>query len=196
MKQFLLIIGLCLFFSYCENNTEVNNNSSFEDEVLPLVKEKRDKTEENRKPDFRIKEELGKPFGTFIKLKVEIYDGDSLHTKSGESTFLLKVLSVDDEKLTEPKIMEFHDKTGKFPADDFELNSYLRKIKNGEISKNELNENIETYVGSEYEVVGYETGEFSGLPYGGDYEFTLTPCGKEFYFRNYLVILADLKKIN
>lgn len=196
MKQLLLLVVLSVFFMYCERRTDTHSTIESEDEVFPLVKEKSNKTEEISQAVFTIKEKLGKPFGTFIKLKVEILDGDSLHTKSGESTFLYKVISVDDEVLTEPVIMEFEDKTGKFPANDTEMHIYLEKMKNKELSKHQLNANIEMYVGSEYVIVAYETGEFSGLPYGGNYEFTLTPCGKGFHFRNYLVVLADLTKEN
>lgn len=194
MRKIFLILGLSVFFVYCKHEVKLDNNTTFEEDVLPRVIEKRDNSKDERKPEFVIKEKLGKPFGTFIKLKVAIFDGDSLYTKSAQGNYLMRILSVDDKRLIQPLIMEFEDQSGKFPVGDSELQNYLLRMKNGELSKNEFNEKIDMYVGSEYEVVAYETGEFSGLPYGGDFEFSQTPQGKEFHFRNYLVILADLAK--
>ena len=41
---------------------------------------------------------LNVPFGTIVKLEVEIYDGDSLKMKEYQETYLLKINSVNDKQ--------------------------------------------------------------------------------------------------
>src|SRR2546425_536108 len=76
------------------------------------------------KPKYSIRERLNHPFGTILKLKVEIIDGEELNDKYHESDFLFRVKSIDSVPVSKKIIMEFRDETGKFPNGDFELYKY------------------------------------------------------------------------
>jgi hypothetical protein len=145
------------------------------------------------KPKYTIKEKLNYPFGSLLKMKVEIFDGDLLNDKIHEGSFLFKIKSVDSISLSNTILMEFRDETDKFPQDDFELYKYLYGKDIGEISSHESKKMRKEYVGREFNIVAYETGEFTGIPNG---YFKYQPVRQDvgFHFKNYLVVVADLTK--
>jgi hypothetical protein len=124
---------------------------------------------------YDVKEKLGYPFGTLLKMKVEIFDGNNLNDKYHQSSFLFRIKSIDSIALPETVIMEFKDETGKFSSD--------------------YNEKLKKYVGKEFTIVAYETGEFSGIPKG---YFKYQPVRQDFgfHFKNYLIVVADMTNAN
>lgn len=126
-------------------------------------------------PKYIVQEKLGHPFGTFLKMKVEIFDGNKLNDKYHQSSFLFRIKSVDSIVLSKVVIMEFKDETGKFSS---EYNGKLKK-----------------YVGKEFIIVAYETGEFTGIPNG---YFKYQPVRQDFgfHFKNYLIVVADITNVN
>jgi hypothetical protein len=140
-----------------------------------------------------IKERLTVPFGTVTKMNIEIVDGKELNDKGHQSSFLFRVRSVDSILLSEPVIIEFKDETGNFPGDEFELYKYLYGKKTGTISSKESEKMKKKYVGRQFNIVAYETGEFTGVP--GDY-FRYQPERQDygFHFMNYIIVIADLTK--
>jgi hypothetical protein len=137
----------------------------------------------------QVKARLGLAFGTLVKMKVEIVDGDKLNDKYHQSTFLFKVKSVDSIVLTQPITIEFKDETGKFPCDEFQLYKLIYGKETGEISQEESRELKKKYVGKEFEVVAYETGEFTGIP-DGYFKYQPVRQDMAFHFKTYLVIIG------
>ena len=63
--------------------------------------------------------------------------------------------------------MEFKDETDDyFPTQDFELYKYFYGIDTGVLSDQDVKKIKRKYVGQEFTVVGYESGEFFGSPVG------------------------------
>ncbi len=75
-----------------------------------------------------IKKNLDYPFGTLLKLKVEIVDGTDLKMKVFEGRYLVKITEVNGVSVAKPFIMEFVDDSGEFPTEDFSLYKKLYKI--------------------------------------------------------------------
>jgi hypothetical protein len=142
-----------------------------------------------------ITERFAYPFGTLLKMKVEILDGESLNDKIHESDFLFKIKSVDSISLRETVIMEFRDETGKFPDDEFKLYKYLYGKETGKLSSRASQKMKKEYVGNEYNIVAYETGEFTGIP-NGYFKYQPVMQGTAFHFKNYLVVIAVLPNAN
>ncbi|MFT3844158.1 MAG: hypothetical protein QM725_03835 [Lacibacter sp.] len=144
-------------------------------------------------PVASIKEKLNVPFGTIVKIKVEIVDGDTLRMKAYTRMFLFRVLSVGDKKLTTPAIIEFNDETGKFPNEMDGLYKYLYGKTSGSPSSKEEETMKKKYVGKVFEIIGYETGGFVGEPV--DY-YKYQP-GKQdwsFHFKNCLIVIGLANK--
>ena len=138
-------------------------------------------------------EKLNQPFGTILTLQVEIFDGDKLKDVFHQGTYLFKIKSVDSLLLTTPILMEFKDETDDyFPTQDFELYKYFYGIDTGVLSDQDVKKIKRKYVGQEFTVVGYESGEFFGSPVGlGKYQIiTSTP----FHFRHYFIVISDLSE--
>jgi hypothetical protein len=144
-------------------------------------------------PKQVIKARLTVPFGTLAKMSVEIVDGNELNEKGHQSSFLLRVKSIDNTPLSKPIIIEFKDETGNFPTDDFELYKHLYGKKTRTISSKETEKMKKKYVGRQFNIVAYETGGFTGIP--DDY-FKYQPVKQdyEFHFRHYIIVVADLTK--
>ena len=142
-----------------------------------------------------IKERLTVPFGKIVSMNIEIVDGDKLGDKVHQSSFLIKVNSVENLPLSKPFIFEFKHETGHFPSDEFELYKHLYGKKTGEISSKTSKEIKKHYVGKEFTIMGYESGEFTGIP---DNYFKYQPVRQDrgFFFNNYIIIVADLTKSN
>lgn len=145
------------------------------------------------RPNQAIKERLIVPFGTLVKMKAEIVDGAELNDKAHQASFLFSIKSVDSILLPKPILIEFKDETGNFPVDDFELYKYLYGKKTGTISSKESEKMKKKYAGKEFNIVGYETGEFTGIPDG---YFKYQPVRQDygFHFRHYIIVVADLTK--
>jgi hypothetical protein len=146
------------------------------------------------KPRQVIKEWLTVPFGTLVKMKVEIIDGEELNDKYHQSSFLFRIKSVDSILLPKSIIIDFKDETGKFPTDEFELYKYLYGKEIGKISPSGSKKMKKKYVGQEFTIVAYEAGEFGGVPDG---YFRYQPVRQDFgfYFRHYIIVVADLTKL-
>lgn len=144
-------------------------------------------------PVASIKEKLNVPFGTIVKMKVEIVDGDELRMKGYTGLFLFRVLSVSDKKLTKAAIIEFTDETGKFPNEMFGLYKYLYGKATGSLSSKEEEIMKKKYVGKVFEIIGYETGGFIGEPVDY-YKYQETKQNWSFHFRNYLIVIGLANK--
>lgn len=143
------------------------------------------------KQECVVKEQLSRPFGTLLNLTVEIMDGEELNDKSHQSSFLFKVTEVENLKLNIPIIIEFKDETGKFPDTDFGLYKLHTEKKAGVLSQDEIKKINKEYVGKKFKVVGYETGEFKGVP-DGYFKYQEVRQDYSFHFFNYLVVIADI----
>lgn len=137
-----------------------------------------------------VKEKLTVPFGTMVKMGIEIIDGDQLKMKGYQGRFLARVKSIDSVLLAESVVLEFKDETGKFPVNEFELHTQLYGRKTGVVSAQLSADMKKKYVAREFSVVAYETGEFTGVPDGyADYREIRQDYS--FHFRNYIIIVAD-----
>lgn len=142
---------------------------------------------------YTIKEKLGHPFGTILKMNVEIIDGESLNDKVHRSDFLFKIKSVDGKRIHENYILEFSDETGHFPNNDFKLYKYLYGKETGSLSGAEIDKMKKQYAGRTFDILAYETGEFTGIP-RGNYDCEIPRQGTGFYFKNYVIAVCDLSK--
>lgn len=148
---------------------------------------------------YIIKENLDFPFGTLVKLKVEIVDGSSLKLKALEGRFLIKIKEINDKVLKEPFTIEFVDESGDFPTENFALYKklYRKEVENG-LSLDKIKKIQKNYVGKTFIVLGYESGQFIGIPRESDYvaknvkSFQLIKQDVGFHFKNYIVIDSKL----
>lgn len=148
---------------------------------------------------YTIKENLDFPFGTLVKLKVEIIDGASLKLKSLDGRYLIKIKEVNDVTIKEPFTIEFIDESGDFPTENFALYKKLyRKEVENSLSSDQIKKMQKNYVGKIFIVLGYESGQFIGIPKESDYvaknvkTFQLIKQDVGFYFKNYIVIDSKL----
>jgi len=143
---------------------------------------------------------LGIPLGTMSKLEVEVYDGDNLHRKEYEGTYLLKVNSLDNKKINDTLLLRFTDETETLASDDFSLYQLIYQKKVGSLSSLQLEKMKKRYVGKKFTVMAYETGQFKGTPdkyfdykpviQGIPHVFATLP----FHFQHSLVIVSNLTK--
>ncbi|WBV52823.1 hypothetical protein [Chryseobacterium gambrini] len=147
-----------------------------------------------------IKENLDYPFGTLVKLKVEIVDGTDLKLKAMEGRYLINIIEVNDIPVDKPFIMEFIDDSGEFPTEDFSLYKKLYKIEaEHDFSLDDIKKMQKDYVGKTFIVLAYETGKFVGIPNESDYvrkKVNLPRLMRQdvsFQFKNYIVIDSKLK---
>lgn len=138
-----------------------------------------------------VKERLNYPFGTILKMDVEIFDGDELHLKGREGKYLFKIIRVEDSILNDPLLIPFEDETGLFPTDDFELYEHLNDKTTGSISSDEAAKMKLHYAGKRFRIAAYESGKFTGLPDGYN-EYLDERTGKNFHFENYLIVISKL----
>jgi len=144
----------------------------------------------NNKTNVQVRELLGYPFGTIVKLEVQIFDGEELNDKYHQSDFLFKVNSINDKLLPKPIIMDFKDETGKYPKDDFELYKQMYGTEIGIMDDSLARKIRANYFGRKHTIIAYESGEFSGIP---DEYFKYRPVlqDRSFGFKNYLIVVAD-----
>lgn len=147
-----------------------------------------------------IKENLDYPFGTLVKLKVEIVDGTDLKLKAMEGHYLINIKEVNDIPADKPFIMEFVDDSGEFPTEHFSLYKKLYKIEaEHDFSLDDIKKMQKYYVGRTFIVLAYETGKFVGIPNESDYvrkKVNLPRLMRQdvsFQFKNYLMIDSKLK---
>ncbi|HMC98693.1 MAG TPA: hypothetical protein VKH37_01020 [Ferruginibacter sp.] len=142
---------------------------------------------------LKVKEWLPVPFGTIVKMTVEIVNGEKLNDKYHQSDFLFKVKTVDSVLLTKEVVIDFKDETSKFPGDEFALYKYLYGKDTGVITSPASKQMKKKYVGQEFTIMAYETGEFSGVPNG---YFKYQPVRQDFgfHFRHYLIVVSNLPK--
>lgn len=144
--------------------------------------------------------ELGIPFGTMSKLEVEVYDGDNLHWKAYVGAYLLKINSINNNKINDTLILRFTDETETLASDNFSLYQLIYKKKVGSLSSAQLEKMKKRYVGKKITVMAYETGQFTGAP---DKYFDYKPivpgiphffATLPFHFQHSLVIVSTLSK--
>jgi hypothetical protein len=136
---------------------------------------------------------LNVPFGTIVKLEIEIYDGDSLQMKAYEGTYLFKINAVNGVLQRETLIMSFQDETEELAIDNFQLYKLTSGKTANSVSSQQSAKMKKNYVGKKFTLMAYETGQFAGIP--NDYfKYRPVTAGKSFYFQNYLVVVANLKK--
>jgi hypothetical protein len=147
--------------------------------------------QDTTRPKQLIEEKLAVPFGTIRKMTIVIVDGDQLHDKGHQGSFLFRVKSVDSTTFLNPVTIEFKDETGKFPRDEFELYKYLYGKNAKTLSAKQSEGMKKKYVGKEFTVAAYETGEFTGLP-ENYFKYQPVRPGYGFHFRHYIIVVADL----
>jgi hypothetical protein len=152
--------------------------------------------------NYLIKERLNVPFGTLVKLRIKIVNGEELDLVYYSGKYVIKILEVDTCKLENPIIMEFEDKTDKLPTNEFDLYKMLngKEIKGG-LSSDIISKMNQEYVGKEYFVVAYESGKFIGTPNKSDYIIQHLPFYMKivapdyFHFKNYIIISYIIEEI-
>ncbi len=171
------------------------NNSASKKINHNIVRADNNKT----KIENSFKEKLNVPFGTLVKLKVKIIDGDQLRKKLYVGTYLIEISEVNSMKLDDTIIMIFKDATNQFPKDDFELYEQLYGKKIGRLSSEQIENMKKNYVGKTYDILAYESGKFVGMPQKSEYvkenikiNDDIIATNTNFYFDNYIVIYSKL----
>lgn len=144
-------------------------------------------------PGHGFKAELGHPFGTMLRLKVEVIDGREYSYKGSRSSYLMRVLEVNGEPMEEIHLFEFDNYYApEFAMDAFELYENIYRTETGSIDSKQRTEMNKQYVGKKYTILAYETGRYAGLPrdYG---KYAITPGGEyQYHFKSYLMVVKDL----
>lgn len=147
-----------------------------------------------------IQTKLNIPFGKIAKLKVEIYDGDSLKLLDYRNCYLLKVNSVNGKVVSDTLLLKFIDENKTLANDDDDLStlSYGKSIDS--LTDKQFYEMKKKYVGKKYTIMAYEIGKFTGVP---DKYFDYKPIvpgipyifsNRGFFFEHSLVIVSNLTK--
>lgn len=136
-----------------------------------------------------LKPKLGIPFGTITSLKVEIISGDNI-SKADQGSYLMKVVSVGDEEVSDTIILHFIDKTGDFSNEGFKLFEKVYGKETGSINSEQRLTIEKDYVGKTFTIMAYESGEFVGAP---DQYFDYQPVSQTtgFHFKSYLIVVAN-----
>lgn len=137
---------------------------------------------------------LERPFGTICEMKIEIVDGQKFKDDFPYiPPYLIRVIEINNEKVMKDLIIWFKDETGEFPNEMFGVykHVYGEEVKGG-LSVSTIQKMNEKYIGQQFRIAAYETGEFFGEPKGfHKYKFRLDN-GPQFHFENYLMIIANL----
>lgn len=167
MKPYFLIILVFIYqnsFSQAENGT---------------IESKFDSLKRLPKP------KLGLPFGTIVKLKVSIFDGEKLNLKETRGVLLFRILAINDKELKDTLLMNFKDETNSISTTYNRFN----KLTNPKKSKNKENSILD----KQFIIMAYESGQFSGIP-KGYYDYQPIKADVNFCFKNYLIVVANLKE--
>ena len=159
--------------------------------IFPILIKSQDTIETN----YFLKEKLNHPYGTIMRLKIEIFDGDSLYRKFDQGSYLFKIIKIDDEILAEPVIIQFKDETGKFSTNEFELYKNLYGKEVNSLSFDKIQEMKAKYIGKVFNIAAYESGEFTGIP-DGYFDYQPVRQDRGFFFNHYVIVIADLTKKN
>ena len=144
-------------------------------------------------PGHGFKAELGHPFGTLLKLRIEIVDGQEYSHKGSRSSYLMRVLEVNGKPMEEILLFEFDNHyTPEFATNAFELYKNIYRTETGSIDSKQRTEMNKQYVGKKYTILAYESGRYSGL--ARDYgKYTIAPGGQyQFHFKSYLMVVENL----
>jgi hypothetical protein len=144
-------------------------------------------------PHAVVKERLNHPFGTILKMDVEIFDGDSTYEKGNSGNYFMKILRIEDSVITDTIILPFKDETGNFPVDNFSLYKKLNGKEPGSLASIEIDKIKHQYVEKRFRIAAYESGEFAGLPNGFN-DYQEERADKSFHFKNYLVVIGIPEK--
>ncbi|MFV0531158.1 MAG: hypothetical protein ACK5MD_06935 [Flavobacteriales bacterium] len=150
--------------------------------------------------NYKIIEKLNFPFGTLVRLTIEVIDGKNLRLKALQSEYLIKIIEVNDVKIESPLIIEFIDKTGEFPENNFKLYKLLYGNEMGSLSSDMIKKMNKSYVGKKFSVLAYESGKFTGNPNKSDYvkdtisSFELIRQDTNFLFKNFIIITSKLNE--
>jgi hypothetical protein len=141
------------------------------------------------KTTYEIKEKLNVPFGTIVEMKIEIIDSSG----KGRNHYFMKIKKIEGRRLLKPIIMDFHDKTGKFPRTHFELYEYLYGEKVGMLTSTMIDTMTKSYIGKTFKILAFETGDFIGLPFNYlDFTESGSVQSSYFHFRNYIYISGGI----
>lgn len=144
-------------------------------------------------PHISVKERLNHPFGTILKMDIEIFDGDSTYEKGNSGNYFMRILRIEDSVISDTIILPFQDERGSFPADDFSLYKKLYHKETGTLTSIEINKMKLQYVKKRFRIAAYESGEFTGLPNGYN-NYQEERADKGFHFKNYLVVIGIPEK--
>lgn len=112
--------------------------------------------------DYKVIGRLGMPLGKVMHAGALIVSGDSVGDKRHDGQYLLDIQSLDGQLVVPPIRMEFRDASGRLPA-----NVFARLVtvddKAPMALSGKMKERINAgYVGSECDLLVYESGGFSG----------------------------------
>ena len=144
-------------------------------------------------PKYELIPRLNHPFGTILKLRVEIIDGDSLRMKEHQSSFLIRVKEIENKTVPGTLIIGYEDRTIYFPKNIFELYEHIYKRKAKEVDLDTTLILKKQYIGREFNIAAYESGFFWGVPDGYTKHQSIRQ-EPSFHFKSYLVVVADLNK--
>ena len=134
---------------------------------------------------------LGVPLGKAITIRGVVVAGSLLGEKYLDGCYLLRVTEVDGKRLANPEILTYTAAPGYsgLPRNSLERFQRLHARKPSALSEVDEQAVGEGFVGTERQLLVYETGGFDGIP-------RLPPQVREwtdrpFAFRTHLVILQD-----
>ena len=136
---------------------------------------------------------LGIPLGTVVDIRAVVVAGESLRMKQYQGEYLLRVTHVDGRALAEPRLCEFG-----VPAflrknlahTPFELYEMKHGRRARELDDKEIARLERGYVGKEFKLTVYETGQFGGIPKNWPADVPLW-ADVGFGFSTSLVVLAE-----
>lgn len=139
--------------------------------------------------------QLGIPLGQVAQIKAVVVDGDSLHTKDGMGTYLLKITEVNGTKLDSEPVVNFMIAPG-VAVKLANNNSALYELKTGKKAESLDGEQIakleKDYVGKSLVLQVYETGGFRGIPNNMPEEVRKWP-DVGFNFQTLLRVLREIE---
>lgn len=111
---------------------------------------------------------LGVPFGVCVPIRATVSRSDS-NSKASQGRYFLKVTHVDGKPLRRPSVCSFVQhrfatKNVKIANDDFELYELRNGKRAGSLSGEQVRDLEKSYVGTQLELIVYETGGFRGIP--------------------------------
>ena len=136
---------------------------------------------------------IGLPMGTVAKINAVIINGAETGCKGDCGSYLLKVLSVGGNTLTNSVLMSFMDSTGKIPNEAFGRAKQVFGKKVESLTDADIDKINRNFVGRSLWLLAYENGEFSGQPNALPADFPI-PQDIGFSFQTQLTIVKVLQE--